>query len=427
MKKLLIVLTLAVFAVAAAAALAETNVPKKDLTLGEYVARASNCIACHTYDKGPYAGGVPFGDVISPNITPDDATGIGRYDFATFERAVRQGISPRGLMSVLMPPSYSIMTDADVRDLYEYFMHDVRPINNRIAQPDRAAIAGEPRVVKPFAPARGENPQVARGRYLVEGLGHCGFCHTPRNAQGVEKAQWAGQGKEFLSGGDNYAGWIAINLRGDHRDGLASRSVEDLTEFFLVGRNNPTAAFGKMIEVVETSTHYLTHDDAEAMARFLKSLPPKNPATKPFKIDKTVARQLWDGNDAKRGAAVYVDSCASCHKTDGSGYKRFFPQLRGNPVIFSKEPISLIHIVLEGQTLPGFKAAPSYITMPPFGWRLDDGQIADVVSFIRSSWGNQAPAVSAEDVRKVREDKALFPDPRVFGNSNVDKLLNVQP
>lgn len=427
MKKLLIVLTLGVFAVAAATAMADANDQEKNVKRGEYVARASNCIACHTYNKGPYAGGVPFGSVNSPNITPDDATGIGRYDFGTFEKAVRQGISPRGLMSVLMPPSYAIMTDEDVHDLYDYFMHGVQPINNKVTQPDRPVIAGEPRVVKPFAPARGENPAVARGRYLVEGLGHCGFCHTPRNAQGVEKAQWASQGKEFLSGGGNYAGWIAINLRGDHQDGLASRSVEDLTQFFLTGRNDPTAAFGKMIEVVETSTHYLTHDDAEAMARFLKSLPAKNPSTKPFKEDKTVARQLWKGDDSKRGAAVYVDSCASCHKTDGSGYKRFFPELRGNPVMMSQDPISLIHIVLEGQTLPGFKAAPSFITMPPFGWRLDDGQIADVVTFIRSSWGNKAPAVSADDVRKVREDKALFPDPRVFGSSNVDKLLNVQP
>lgn len=427
MKKLLIVLTLGVFAVAAAAAQATTSDLEKSVTRGEYVARASNCIACHTYTKGPYAGGVPFGIVNSPNITPDKATGIGNFSFETFEKAVRQGISPRGPMSVMMPPSYAIMTDADVHDLYDFFMHKVQPINNDVSQPDTTVSNAEPRKVRPFAPAAGENPVVARGRYLVEGLGHCGFCHTPRNAQGVEKAQWASQGKDFLSGGDNYAGWIAIDLRGDHQDGLARRSVEDLTQFFLTGRNDPTAAFGKMIEVVETSTQYLTHDDAGAMARFLKSLPAKDPSKKPFKEDKTVARQLWKGDDSKRGAAIYVDSCASCHRTDGSGYTRFFPELRGNPVMMSQDPVSLIHIVLQGQTLPGFKAAPSDITMPPFGWRLNDQQVADVVSFIRSSWGNKAPSVSAETVRKVREDKSLFPDPRVFGSSNVDKLLHSQP
>ena len=252
MKKLLIVLTLGVFAVAATARAATSDL-EQSVRRGEYVARASNCIACHTYHKGPYAGGVPFGIVNSPNITPDKETGIGRFDFAAFDKTVRQGISPRGPMSVMMPPSYAIMTDEDVHDLYNFFMHGVQPIDNKVSQPDKPVSEAAPREVRPFAPAPGENPVVARGRYLVEGLGHCGFCHTPRNAQGVEKAQWASQGKDFLSGGGNYAGWIAINLRGDNQDGLAGRSVEDLTEFFLTGRNDPTAAFGKMIEVVETS------------------------------------------------------------------------------------------------------------------------------------------------------------------------------
>ena len=127
-----------------------------------------------------------------------------------------------------MPPSYAIMTDEDVHDLYNFFMHGVQPIDNKVSQPDKPVSEAAPREVRPFAPAPGENPVVARGRYLVEGLGHCGFCHTPRNAQGVEKAQWASQGKDFLSGGGNYAGWIAINLRGDNQDGLAGRSVDYL-------------------------------------------------------------------------------------------------------------------------------------------------------------------------------------------------------
>jgi mono/diheme cytochrome c family protein len=121
-----------------------------------------------------------------------------------------------------------------------------------------------------------------------------------------------------------------------------------------------------------------------------------------------------------------VDSCATCHKTDGSGYARFFPELRGNPVTMSPDPVGVIHIVLMGQTLPGFKAAPSSITMPPFGWRLDDQQVADVVTFIRGSWGNAAPHVTADDVRQVRENKTLFPDPRIFGSGNPDNLLTIQ-
>ena len=429
MKKLLIVLTLGIFGILMAAVQATTEAAdvENSTARGEYIARTSNCIACHTFDKGDYAGGTPFGIVNSPNITPDGETGIGNFDFDGFEMAVRQGISPKGYsLSVLMPPSYSIMTDADIRELYDFFMKGVPAIKNNVKDTGTARADTPARTVTPFAQEAGEKPEVARGRYLIEGLGHCGFCHTSRNKDGVEKTQWSRQGKDFLAGGGNYAGWIAINLRGDNQDGLARRSMEDLTEFFLTGRNNATAAFGKMIEVVETSTHYLTKEDAVAMASFLKSLPARDSSKKPFKEDKTVARQLWKGDDSKRGAATYVDSCASCHKTDGGGYTRFFPELRGNPVMMSQDPVSLIHIVLKGQTLPGFKVAPSSITMPPFGWRLDDRQIADVVSFIRSSWGNNAPAVTADVVRKVREDKTLFPDPRIFGNDNVDKLLTNQ-
>ena len=429
MKKICAVLIPGLLAVALVAAQAATSATDAggDVKRGEYVARASNCIACHSHDKGPYAGGTPFGIANSPNITPDNETGIGTFSLDDFDMAVRKGVSPKGYsLSVMMPPSYSIMTDADIRDLYAFFTKGVPAVSNEVKDMGAPRKDTPPRAVTPFAPAKGEDPAVARGRYLIEGLGHCGFCHTSRNADGAEKAQWAREGTDFLAGGGNYAGWIAINLRSDHQDGLARRSVDDLTEFFLTGRNEATAAFGKMIEVVETSTHYLTKEDAVAMASFLKSLPPKDPAKKPFAEDRTVAEMLWRGDDSKRGAAVYVDSCASCHKTDGSGYARFFPELRGNPVTMSQDPVSLIHIVLKGQTLPGFEAAPSSITMPPFGWRLDDRQVADVVSFIRGSWGNTAPAVEADEVRKVREDKSLFPDPRVFGDSNVDKLLDTQ-
>ncbi len=426
MKKLLLVLTLGILGMVLVAAQAVTTT-NDSVARGQYVAHAANCIACHSFDKGPYSGGTPFGIAYSPNITPDKETGIGTFTFDDFEKAVRQGISSNGYsLSVMMPPSYAIMTDADIHDLYDFFMKGVPAVSNAVKKTDTARSYTGARTVTPFTPDSGETPVVARGRYLIEGLGHCGFCHTARNDKGVEKAQWASQGNDFLAGGDNYAGWIAINLRGDNQDCLARRSKEDLTELFLTGRNNATAAFGKMIDIIENSTQYLTKDDAVAMASFLKSLPAKDPSKKPFVEDTTVVEQLWKGDDSKTGAAIYVDSCAACHRTSGAGYAHFFPELRGNPVTMSQNPLSLIHITLMGQTLPGLKTAPSSITMPPFGWRLGDQQVADVVSFIRSSWGNSAPVVTAEEVRKVREDKSLFPDPRIFGNSNVDKLLQKQ-
>lgn len=426
MKKLLILLTLGILVMVTAAALAAEKEADGSVKRGQYIAHAANCIACHSFDKGPYAGGTPFGIAYSPNITPDAKTGIGNYSFEDFEKAVRQGVSKKGFsLSVMMPPSYAVMTDADIHDLYDFFMKGVPAVSHTVKSTDKPREFTGPRQATPFT-AGDEDSVTARGRYLVEGLGHCGFCHTTRNENGQEKAQWAKQGDDFLAGGGNYAGWIAINLRGDHKDGLARRSEADLQEFFLTGRNNATAAFGKMIDIVENSTQYLSDDDAVAMARFIKSLPAKDSTKKPFKEDSTVAKRLREGDDSMRGAAVYMDNCATCHRLDGSGYSRFFPELRGNPVSMSKDPVSLIHITLMGQTLPGLKAAPSSITMPPFGWRLDDQQIADVVTFIRSSWGNDAPSVAADEVHKVREDKILFPDPRIFGNSNVDKLLNKQ-
>ena len=269
MKKLLTVLTLGVFGmvgVAAWAAIEETGAGLS-VERGQYIAHASNCVACHSYDKGPYSGGTPFGIAYSPNITPDKETGIGNYSFEDFEWVVRQGISTNSyFLSDMMPPSYAVMTDEDIRNLYAFFMRGVPHVHNAVKKidSDRSAIKG-PREVKPFAAAAGESSELARGRYLVEGLGHCGFCHTPRNDKGAERALWSSQGKDYLSGA-KYAGWIAINLRGDHRDGLARRSEDDLTEFFLTGRNTPTAAFGKMIDIIENSTQYLTGDDAVAMA-----------------------------------------------------------------------------------------------------------------------------------------------------------------
>ena len=135
-----------------------------------------------------------------------------------------------------------------------------------------------------------------------------------------------------------------------------------------------------------------------------------------------MAQQLFKGDDSKPGASLYVDSCAACHRTDGKGYTRFFPALRGNPVVQSDDATSLIHVVLTGDTLPGVKGAPSAVTMPAFGWRLNDQQVADVVNFIRSSWGNHAPAITAKDVADVRNDKDVITDPIMLGNPSIDKL-----
>lgn len=418
------------------AALADDN-GAEQIKRGEYLARAGDCVACHTKAGGqPFAGGLsmatPIGNIYSTNITPDKKTGIGDYSYDDFQKAVRHGVAKNGdtLYPAMPYPSYAVVSDDDMKAMYAYFMHGVQPVEQANQDSDimwplsmrwplaiwRGIFAPD---VKAFQPIKGQDPVLARGQYLVEGLGHCGACHTPRSLTMQEKALNDSEGSDYLSGSSAAIdGWTASNLRGDNRDGLGRWSEDDLVQFLRTGRNDQTAVFGGMTDVVEHSLQHLSAEDATAIARYLKSLGAKDPNQTGFKQDDAVAKALWKGDDSKPGASVYVDSCAACHKTDGSGYKRFFPELRGNPVVQAEDPTSLIHIVLSGATLPGVKGAPSSITMPAFGWRLKDQQVADVVNFVRTSWGNTSKAqVSASDVAKIR--KTL---PNQQGNVDVEKL-----
>lgn len=406
---------------------------------GEYLARAGDCVACHTSKDGkPFAGGLPMatpiGTIYSTNITPDAEQGIGSYSYDDFQKAVRHGIAKNGdtLYPAMPYPSYAVVSDDDMHAMYAYFMHGVQPVAQQNKESDipwplsmrwplsiwRGIFAPD---VQAFQPKADEDPQLARGRYLVEGLGHCGACHTPRSITMQEKALNDDKGSDYLSGSNApIDGWTASNLRGDSRDGLGRWSEDDLVQFLRTGRNDHTAAFGGMTDVVEHSLQHLSAEDATAIARYLKSLGAKDPNQVGFQPDDSVAKALWRGDDSKTGAALYVDSCAACHKTDGSGYKRFFPELAGNAVVQTDDPTSLIHIVLSGSTLPGVQGAPSAITMPAFGWRMSDRQVADVVNFIRTSWGNTANSVVTEkDVAKVRKDEAVVNNQ---GDADIEKL-----
>ena len=387
---------------------------------GEYLARAGDCVACHTAKDGkPFAGGLPMetpiGMIYSTNITPDKS-GIGAYSFDDFDKAVRHGIAKNGdtLYPAMPYPSYARVTETDMQALYAYFMNGVKPV----AQENKAVDIPWPLsmrwplamwrwtfapAVADFTPVTGQDPVVSRGAYLVEGLGHCGACHTPRALTMQEKALSAGDSSAFLSGSAPLEGWIAKNLRGDHKDGLGSWNEEQLVQFLKTGRSDRSAVFGGMSDVIVHSMQYMSEADLTAIARYLKSLPAVDAADMPHQYDPAVADALWNGDDSKRGAAVYIDNCAACHRTDGHGYTRVFPALAGNPVLLSDDPTSLIHIVLKGGTLPATHPAPSTFTMPAFDWRLSDQEVADVVNFIRTSWGNKGGDVKAADVKGLRE------------------------
>ncbi|MBS7557012.1 cytochrome c [Pseudomonas sp. RC4D1] len=413
-------LVIATLALLGSASVSAAEVDQQALVKqGEYLARAGDCVACHTAKDGqPFAGGLPMetpiGVIYSTNITPDK-TGIGDYSFEDFDQAVRHGVAKDG--STLYPampfPSYARVSDADMQALYAYFMKGVAPVVRDNQDSDipwplsmrwplsiwRWMFA--PSVETP-ALATGSDPVISRGAYLVEGLGHCGACHTPRALTMQEKALSASEGSDFLSGSAPLEGWIAKSLRGDHKDGLGSWSEEQLVHFLKTGRSDRSAVFGGMSDVVVHSMQYMSEADLTAIARYLKSLPANDPKDQPHSYDQQVAEALWKGDDSQPGAAVYIDNCAACHRTDGQGYTRVFPALAGNPVLQSADATSLIHIVLKGGTLPATHSAPSTFTMPPFAWRLSDQEVADVVNFIRGSWGNQASAVKAGDVAALR-------------------------
>jgi mono/diheme cytochrome c family protein len=386
---------------------------------GEYVAQLGDCAACHTAKGGkPFAGGLaivaPIGTIYSSNITPDAGHGIGGYSYAQFERAVRQGVKRNGdtLYPAMPYPSYARISDQDMQALYAYFMRGVAPVaqatpGNDIRWPLslrwpltywRWLFA--PRVGTDPVAAQTHDPLLARGAYLVDGLGHCSACHTPRAPTLQERATSDRQGSLFLSGGiaDN---WLAPSLRGEMQSGLGRVSESELTAFLKSGRTQSLAAFGGMSDVVTHSTRYMTDADLQAVARYLKSLSPHTEQSA-LSYDSATRQSLYGGDLVQAGARLYVDNCATCHRTDGHGYGLTFPALAGNPVVNGAAPDSLIRLVLRGSTMPVGRDAPTQFSMPAFDNRLSDQEVAEVLSFVRAGWGNQGAAVTAAQVQAVR-------------------------
>jgi alcohol dehydrogenase (quinone), cytochrome c subunit len=251
-----------------------------------------------------------------------------------------------------------------------------------------------------YVPKSGHDADWNRGAYLVQGLGHCGACHTPRGFAWQEKALDDGR-PAYLSGALLDA-WYAPDLRGDLRTGIGSWSKDDLVEFLKQGHNRSATAFGSMIDVVNNSTPYLSDNDINAMAIYLKSLPAIS-AQPAFAYDDTTATALRDGRASQPGATVYTGTCANCHGFDGKGFAPYTPALAGNPIVLDNDPSSLINLVLNGSNPLVVKGTPDAYRMPQFRQQYSDQEIADVVTFIRNGWGNQAPTVTAAQVGALRK------------------------
>jgi alcohol dehydrogenase (quinone), cytochrome c subunit len=387
---------------------------------GAYLARLGDCAACHSVPGRPaYSGGlrmaIPIGAIYTTNITPDAKHGIGNMSLNDFDRALRFGVAEGHSLYPAMPfTSYYNTRPQDVAALYTYFKSAVAPaaVPNRpndIVFPLsmrwpltfwRWFFAPSP---KPFAASPGMDPQLAQGAYFVEGLGHCGECHTPRAVTMQVKATTPAGGAAYLSGAviENY---FAPSLRNGGPGTLGAWSEDELAQFLETGANSQGIAFGSMSDVIIHSTQYMTPADALATAKYLKSLksPREQPAAR-FTYDALEHIALKNGDASKPGARIYLDNCAACHRPDGVGYEQVFPRLAGNPVVQAENPQSLISIVLEGSQTPRTARTPAQFTMPHFAWRLSDKDVADVVNFIRTSWGNSALPASSTDVAKIRE------------------------
>ncbi len=383
----------------------------------EYVARAADCVACHSIPGGKaFAGGLkmgtPIGAIYSTNITPDPETGIGGYSLADFDRAVRQGIAKDGhrLYPAMPYPSYVKLTDADVVALFRFFMKQVPPVRQANMKSEIPALLSFrwPLAIWNlfFAPsgsyATKSDHDAAwnRGAYLVQGPGHCGACHTPRGI-GLQEKGVDDSSPTFLAGAELDA-WYASGLRGDMRTGLGSWSAKDISEFLKQGHNRVGTAFGSMTEVVNNSTSYLSDSDIDAIANYLKSLPAAS-AQQAVAYDNATTVALRDGPATQPGSAVYRSACASCHGFDAKGFTPYMPALAGNPVVLDDDPSSLINVMLNGSIPLLAKGTPDAYRMPQFRQQLADQDIADVITFIRTGWGNQAPAVTAAQVANLRQ------------------------
>ena len=374
---------------------------------GAYLAKAGDCMACHTTRGGvPYAGGralqTPFGKVLSPNLTADKETGIGSWTADDFWRAIHNGKSKDGRLLYPAFPytSYTKVQREDSDALHAYFQsvpahkqanapHALRfPYNQQIALAAWRALYFKPGVYQPLTT---QSMEWNRGAYLVQGLGHCSACHSSRTTLGGSD--------DGLSGGlIPVLGWYAPSLTSDAEAGLGDWDTAHIVELLQTGVSPRATVFGPMAEVVRQSLQHMGSTDVQAMAVYLKSLPGPAQAAKkaPRDTSEQVRQQL------ALGAKLYETQCASCHQADGKGVPPGYPPLAGNRALTTNSAVNAIRLVLNGGFAPGTSGNPRPYGMPPFGPVMDDAEVAAVVTYLRASWGNDAPAVSALEVNKYR-------------------------
>jgi mono/diheme cytochrome c family protein len=378
---------------------------------GRYLSVLSDCASCHTVPQKnqPFAGGrpieTPFGKIVAPNITPDMETGIGSWTDDQFDRAVRKGIGRNGerLYPAMPFNAYTKMSREDVLAIRAYLNTVTAVYNSVVANtlPFPFNIRTSMRVWGGLYFKEGEyvadphkSAEWNRGALLVDGPAHCGACHTPKTFLGGDKTA------QYLQGSP-LQGWSAPNITNDARTGLGGWSVDDVAAYLKTGHNRITAATGPMAEAIDLSTSRMTDDDVNAIATYLKSLPGDG---------KAQTAMAASTPEMTAGGSIYRDQCSACHGLDGKGVDRLFPSVANSSMARADDPTTVIRIVLRGARSVATDKEPTAPGMPSYGWQLKDDQVANVLTYIRNSWGNAAPAVSPDEVGRLRASVAKRSD-----------------
>ena len=385
--------------------------PKQELLIrGQYLTAVGDCYACHTVrGSPPYAGGLematPFGKLYTPNITPHKENGIGSWTSDDFWRALHDGKSKDG--SFLYPAfpytNYTKVTREDSDAIYAYLM-SVKPSDQKSRPHElgfpynqRELMAGW-RTLYFTAGEFKRNPSKSeewnRGAYLVEGLGHCNACHATRNALGA------------ITKDDDYSGgliplqnWYAPSLSSSRETGLGDWEMKDIIDLLRTGVSARGAVYGPMAAVVQHSLQEMSMIDLTAMATYLKEQNEKK-ASEPWLAHERSAAET--AVMMKTGAKVYKDHCEVCHQPNGQGVPRVYPPLANNQSITMRNPVNPTRIVLNGGFPPSTEGNPRPYGMPPFYPVLSDEEVASVVTYIRRSWGNNAPPTWSVEVQRSR-------------------------
>jgi mono/diheme cytochrome c family protein len=390
------------------AALANADVVKR----GEYLARAADCVVCHTGAGGQsYAGGLaiplPFGMLYSTNITPDKETGIGDYSDQDFLNAVQRGIRKDGtrLYPAMPYPSYSYMTDADALAIKAYLfslppVHSVNradtltfPYNQRWSMVIWSFFFNAD---ARFAPNPSQSPEWNRGAYIAEALAHCGECHTPRNL-----AFALDNRKKFA--GAVTAGWRAYNITSDKGSGIGAWSDDDIFAYLSNGHalGRGTAA-GPMGEAVDESFSRLAPADVHALVSFVRSVPPIASADLPATLAPPAPASPKDGvatADAL-GKKIFAEACVSCHNWTGVSAITPYATIAGARAVNDPAATNVAQIVISGTRR---NEPQGIVSMPAFGSIYSDTEIAAVANYVTARFGSEKSKVSESDVAALRK------------------------